>query len=211
MPSTRSSARSQEGGNASPKSDSSVSGTKRKVDEVTSPTATKAKRDTGAKKQKTLEESMPSDEAVAQELNGEDQANKSEAKQSNGHTGEASDEKHDDDMEIDGDDEPEGKQAGDAEANGSEHKDEKAHDDKEKSIQQDSAKVSSMQLLEALTCTDNSLVRDRRVEATSQWRVQRRCRRKCCREGLIPRTGHAVEYPREGHHPLLHSRQSWCR
>jgi hypothetical protein len=119
-----------------------VSGTKRKVDEVTSPTVTKAKRDTGAKKQKTLEESMPSDKAVAHELNGEDQANKLEAKQSNGHTGEASDERHNDNMEIDGSDEPEGKQAGDAEANGSEHKDEEARNDKEKSSQQGSAKVS---------------------------------------------------------------------
>jgi hypothetical protein len=121
MPSTRSSTRSQEIANSSPKSDSSVSGTKRKVDDVTSPTSTKTKRDAAPKKQKTLEESLPSDKEVAKDLEREDQADKSESKQSNGHSEQSSKDsvqENDDKMEIDGEDASEKNQSENAKSNG---------------------------------------------------------------------------------------------
>lgn len=145
MPGTRSSARSQENGNTTPTSDSSVSGTKRKADDVTSPTSTKSKRDAAPKKQKTIEETLPSDQEVAKDLELEDQVDKSDNKQSNGHSEQSSKDsaqEGDDKMEIDGDDVSEEKQSEDAKSNGvgeksgqkdsgkAEDKDESTSDDK---------------------------------------------------------------------------------
>jgi hypothetical protein len=107
---------------------------------VTSPASTKSKRDAAPKKQKTLEESLPSDKEVAKELEREDQANKSEDKQSNGHDEQDSKDsvqESDDKMDIDCDNAAEKKQSDDAKSNGieqnSESKDSYKAEDQDKS------------------------------------------------------------------------------